>query len=224
VVTSLTTRGEAADDAPTFTSVKRSITSRPRTTAAVSWSPVEWPTRREAGPDQETPNIASVIQEIVDRSGWSNGNSLVIIISGTGERTAESFDGKQSASAPKLTVEYTEVANTAPTVTITAPPDGTTVTEGTAITFTGTADDPEDGDLTASLAWTSDRDGSIGSGGSFSTTTLSADTHTITASVTSGGETGTDQIIVTVTSGTDDRAVIGQNFVQHLNTMNFCRS
>ncbi len=107
VVTSLTILGEAVDDATTFTSVKGSITSRPRTMAAVPWSPIAWETKHEVGPDQETPNIASVIQEIVGREGWSNGNSLVIIISGTGERTAESFDGSQSAAAPLLHVEYT---------------------------------------------------------------------------------------------------------------------
>jgi len=46
-----------------------------------------------------------VIQEIVDRGGWAGGNSLVIIISGTGERVAESYDGASSA-APLLHVEY----------------------------------------------------------------------------------------------------------------------
>ncbi len=59
----------------------------------------------EAGPDQQTPDIASVIQEIVDRGGWNSGNSLVIIITGTGTRTAEAYDGDQ-AGAPLLHVEY----------------------------------------------------------------------------------------------------------------------
>jgi hypothetical protein len=103
--TSLTIEGEDIDDAVTFSSSKRNISSRPRTTAAVSWSPPPWTTKGETGPDQRTPNIASTIQKIVDRPGWSNGNSLVIIITGTGERTAESFNGDQ-AGAPLLHVEY----------------------------------------------------------------------------------------------------------------------
>ena len=41
-------------------------------------------------------------------------------------------------------------------------------------TFTGTASDVEDGDLTAGLSWVSSLDGPIGSGGSFATTALSA--------------------------------------------------
>ena len=35
--------------------------------------------------DQRTPDISSVIQEIVNRSGWTQSNSLAIIISGTGD-------------------------------------------------------------------------------------------------------------------------------------------
>ena len=88
----------------------------------------------------------------------------------------------------------------APTVTITSPADGFSVAEGTAIDFAGTADDPDDGDLTAALTWTSSLDGSIGGGGAFSTT-LSVGTHTITAEATdSDGMSDTDAVQVTVTS------------------------
>jgi hypothetical protein len=59
----------------------------------------------EVGPDQQTPDIAPIIQEIVNRPGWSSGNSLVIIVSGTGERVAESYRG-DPAGAPLLHVEY----------------------------------------------------------------------------------------------------------------------
>ncbi|MGI9326013.1 MAG: hypothetical protein ACR2PZ_12385, partial [Pseudomonadales bacterium] len=59
----------------------------------------------EAGPNQKTPNIASIIQEVTGRPGWASGNSLVLIITGTGERAAESFNGDQ-AGAPLLHVEY----------------------------------------------------------------------------------------------------------------------
>jgi len=71
----------------------------------VPWSPVPWTTVGQAGPDQQTSNLSAVIQEITDRLGWSGGNSLAILITGTGERTAESFDGSQ-LGAPLLHVEY----------------------------------------------------------------------------------------------------------------------
>jgi len=103
--TSLTIQGEAIDNAPTFINTSGNILSRERTLASVPWSPPPWPVIGEAGPDQRTPNISLVVQEIVNRAGWSIGNSLVIIITGTGERVAESYNGDQSG-APLLHVEY----------------------------------------------------------------------------------------------------------------------
>ncbi len=88
--------------------------------------------------------------------------------------------------------------NDPPTVSITSPADGSTFGSGETIAFTGTASDTEDGDLTASLVWTSNIDGQIGTGGSFPAI-LSDGNHTITASVTdSGGKTGSDSISITV--------------------------
>ena len=58
-----------------------------------------WTTVGQAGPDEQTSNIAAVIQEIVNRPGWSSGNALAIIITGTGKRVAESFNGVSSAAA-----------------------------------------------------------------------------------------------------------------------------
>ena len=98
-------RGQDDDNATTFTSSSRNISSRPTTAASVSWAPVPWTSKGEAGPDQRTPDLSAIIQEIVDRTGWVANNSLVIIITGSGERTAESYNGSSSA-APLLHVEY----------------------------------------------------------------------------------------------------------------------
>ena len=79
-------------------------------------------------------------------------------------------------------------------VSITAPPDGSSFPEGTSIGFTGTANDAEDGELSASLGWSSSIDGSLGTGDSLQAT-LSVGTHTITASVTdSGSLSGSESI------------------------------
>jgi hypothetical protein len=89
--------------------------------------------------------------------------------------------------------------NTPPEVAITSPPDGTTAIQGNPVSFSGTANDAEDGDLTASLEWSSSIDGSIGSGGSFTTTTLAVGSHTITAKATdSGGLEGLASISVII--------------------------
>ena len=102
--TALTIQAEAIDDAPTFANSTNNITGRARTGAAVSWNPDPW-TKGEAGLAQRTPGQVPVIQEVVDRTGWASGNSLVIIIDGTGKRVAESYNG-DPAAAPLLHVEY----------------------------------------------------------------------------------------------------------------------
>ncbi len=89
--------------------------------------------------------------------------------------------------------------NAPPTVSITAPADGSSAIGGDPVTFTGTATDLEDGSLTAALVWTSSLDGVIGTGGSFALSSLSVGVHEVTATVTdSGGETGFDMITLEV--------------------------
>ena len=101
---SLTVQAEAADNPATFAALSRNISSRARTVTSVGWVPAPWPTIQVAGPDQRTPELIAVIQEIVNRTGWASGNAVVIIITGSGRRTAEAFDGTR---APVLHIEYT---------------------------------------------------------------------------------------------------------------------
>jgi extracellular elastinolytic metalloproteinase len=91
--------------------------------------------------------------------------------------------------------------NTAPTVSISSPENGSTYTEGDAVSFSGSASDTQDGNLSSSLAWTSSLNGNIGTGPSFSLDTLNVGTHLITAAVTdSGGLTGSASVSITVNS------------------------
>ncbi len=101
----LSIQGEAADDAATFVDASANISTRTLTSAVVAWSPGNWKNVGEAGPDQQTADISSVIQEIVDRPGWTSGNALVIVINGAKTRTAESFDG-DAGGAPLLHIEF----------------------------------------------------------------------------------------------------------------------
>ena len=103
--TILLIEGEDIANAPAFTSVRYNLSSRSRTAANTGWTPVPWLTVGEAGVDQRTPNLAGIIQEIVDRPGWADGNSIVLIITGTGVRWAESYNGDQSG-APLLHIEF----------------------------------------------------------------------------------------------------------------------
>jgi hypothetical protein len=97
-------------------------------------------------------------------------------------------------------------------VSITSPADGASFDSGATILFEGTASDPEEGDLTDSLVWTSSIQGHIGVGGSFSYI-LEDGNHIITASVTdSGGQTGSDGISITVGSPSEPTTVSVSGF------------
>ena len=103
VATDLVLTAQAADNAPAFTTKKFDVSSRPRTAAAVAWSPPAWLAKGDRGPAQRTADLSAVLQEVVNRPGWASGNAAVVIVEGTGERVAESFDG---LFAPVLQVEY----------------------------------------------------------------------------------------------------------------------
>ena len=112
--------------------------------------------------------------------------------------TVTDSEGATGSDSVSITVNSPE--NTSPTATITSPSG--TYTEGDTITFSGTGEDVEDGDLTgSSLVWTSSIDGQIGTGTSFTKNDLSVGTHTITLTVTdSEGATGSDSVSITVNS------------------------
>jgi len=102
--TSLDLRANASDNAPTYSTASQNVSSRPRTNASVPWAPGPW-TAGQAGLDQRTPDLSRVVQEVVDRPGWSSTNALGLTVTGTGHRTAVAFEGSAS-KAPLLHIEY----------------------------------------------------------------------------------------------------------------------
>jgi hypothetical protein len=101
--TSLNVAAQDADTAAAFTTATRNISSRPRT-AAIAWTPASWPTVGARGPDQRTPNLAAPLTAVVQRTAWTSGNALALIVTGTGRRTADAFE---DTPAPTLHLEYT---------------------------------------------------------------------------------------------------------------------
>jgi hypothetical protein len=130
-VTNLVIEGEDHDNAARFTNVAGQMATRTRTTASVAWNDVPaWGTVGETGVKQQTPDIKTVVQEIVDRAGWAS-NAMVFLITGTGKRVAES--ASDAAKAPLLHVEYT-------TESVGDPDPGGGV-ESTGIVVSGSLDD-----------------------------------------------------------------------------------
>ena len=113
---------EAADDASVFDeNVLNNITDRARSAASVAWAPDALPA---VGTRVETPDITTLIQEVVDRAGWSDNNRLTLMIypdvylaSPTGGTTTVQeieFEGGPGPDAPTLRVTYDPPAGSPP--------------------------------------------------------------------------------------------------------------
>jgi len=96
---------EAADSAAALGTAKYNISSRPDTSAEISWTiSDEWSTYST----YTTPDLKEIVQEIISRPGWNAGQAIVFKIdwvSGDGGRVAYSFDGN-ATRAPRLVLEY----------------------------------------------------------------------------------------------------------------------
>ena len=96
--------GELSANSATFSDIVHDISGRPTTTAQVQWRVPNWVTVGDHGPDQATPSIASIIQEIVNQPGWSGGAIVLMFRDdpaspSQGMRAAVSFDGDPSVAA-----------------------------------------------------------------------------------------------------------------------------
>ncbi|WP_421861823.1 PilC/PilY family type IV pilus protein [Motiliproteus sp.] len=97
--TNLTIKGHKTANPSTFNTGSNNISNRSKTSASISWTPDTW---NSAGETNQTPNIASVINELTAQTDWASGNSLALIIEGSGKRDSESYDG--SNLAPRLVI------------------------------------------------------------------------------------------------------------------------
>jgi len=105
---------EDIDDAPTFADGGAAFDARwaNRTTARVDWDAIPaW----TLNTDYNSPEIKTVIQEIIDREGWVSGQDIVIFWEDYEDRSTHAagcFRGGYSYDssityAPKLIIEYT---------------------------------------------------------------------------------------------------------------------
>ena len=84
-VANLTIYGDASDDAQTFTE-DQLITARPSTEATISWIVnEEW----GLWTPHSTPDLSTIVQEIVDRDGWVAGNSIAFVFAGEDQGPSE---------------------------------------------------------------------------------------------------------------------------------------
>lgn len=100
------------DDTANFSS---DPTGRTKTTAYVDWSPSGFLDETT----YDTPNIATVVKEIVDRAGWASGNDIGFFITNTSttNREVNIYDYSDNASySALLTVEYVDGGSPSPSL------------------------------------------------------------------------------------------------------------
>jgi len=110
----LTIKGEDIAKSPSFSGNSNNLSSRKTTTASVQWKPTTSWTNNQSGEDQRTPDLTSIVSEIISSNGWQSGNAISFIISGNGGpdnyRKAYSFD-EAPGKAAQLVVEFSSLSD-----------------------------------------------------------------------------------------------------------------
>jgi hypothetical protein len=153
--------------------------------------------------DAEDGDLSTAIVWTSDRDGTlGSGSALMALLSeGAHVLTATVTDGLGAVRSATAAVQ---VVDTPPVVSIIEPGDGSTFAAGGPVMLRASAVDAEDGDLSAAIAWASDRDGMLGLGASVTVSGLSSGAHILTATVMDGGgQTGVASagIMVVATQG-----------------------
>ena len=104
--TNLLIKGENIESSLTFEEIANNISSRQTTSSQVNWYDILPWTDMEAGELQQTPDLTSIVSEIITGNNWQEGNPITFIITGLGKRKAFSFDGSASFAA-ELIIVYT---------------------------------------------------------------------------------------------------------------------
>lgn len=91
----------------TYSMVPFDISSRTYVNTSVNWSPADWPSTSigDQLAAQRTSNLKVLVDSVLSNPSWVNGSDMAFMISGTGTRIAESFDGDASG-APMLVIQY----------------------------------------------------------------------------------------------------------------------
>jgi regulation of enolase protein 1 (concanavalin A-like superfamily) len=115
--------GQLIAHAPAFSTASKDITNRTPTKAQVKWT---IPTGLANDTKFQSPDISSILNEIMSQAGWASGNAIVIMIRddksspSAGVRCTEAVEG-ESTAAPLLHIEMFDPSASAPN-----PADGAT--------------------------------------------------------------------------------------------------
>lgn len=128
------------------------------------------------------------------------GSSITISNLSVSEHTITLIGTDSHGNTADASISIQVLTNEPPAVSITNPADGSTIGDRTQVTFSGSANDPEDGFLSGgALAWTSSRDGHLGTGTSVTRSGLSVGDHVVTLTATdSDGGSASATVRITI--------------------------
>lgn len=174
---------------------------------------------------QPVANATQYQVEIATDAGFTTGvqttttqtTSATVSVSDPGTYFARVAAGNADVSfneaRPSASLSH-DIVNILPAPTISSPTDGSSFLESASISLQGSATDAESGAIPdASLTWSSDIDGTLGTGSPIAKSFLTVDTHVITLSATdSHGGTGTTTVTIFIVTDPSPGSVAGQAF------------
>jgi hypothetical protein len=84
---------------------KNNVSNRNVTSSSVTWTNLStW----ELGGTYRSPNVSSIVREIVSMPGWKRGNPIGFVIRATGLRIVQTFEGER-CSAPSILINTAQI-------------------------------------------------------------------------------------------------------------------
>jgi subtilisin family serine protease len=135
-----------------------------------------------SGTSMATPHVAGVVTAVYGQNpSWTYQQVRSRILSTT--RPVAALNGR-CVTGGMVNLQAALVNNnTVPTINLTSPVGNITVNAGTPVSYAATANDNEDGNISANIRWTSNLQGQFGTGSSISFSTLMPGVHTVTAAI-----------------------------------------
>ncbi len=102
---------EDAEDASPYTNEAYAISNRTYLEESIIWTMQPWTSATEQAPIQRTPDVSSLVQNIINQDGWEAGNSIAFMLNSPNPLNTNT--GNQAATfeqnpelAPRLVIEY----------------------------------------------------------------------------------------------------------------------